>query len=90
MWQRIGGVLFFLALGVLIMSQSGLFSPVIGPGAAPVPPPGIEAWMPVLISFVLLFAAVWVILSGRYSDATQKWAFGAAGSILGYWLNTGR
>ena len=56
---------------------------------APEPVALLIALMPLLISVVLLGAALWVILARRYGDATQKWAFGAAGSILGYWLNTG-
>ena len=45
--------------------------------------------MPVVITFALLGASLWVILSRRYNDANQKWAFGVIGTIVGYWLNAG-
>jgi hypothetical protein len=38
------------------------------------------------VSGVILIAAGYVILSDAYPDATEKWAFGAIGIVLGYWL----
>ena len=43
-----------------------------------------------VITLVLLAASLWIILSNRYDDDVQKWAFGAMGSILGFWLGPGR
>ncbi|MBV8048423.1 MAG: hypothetical protein JO171_14815 [Paludibacterium sp.] len=44
-------------------------------------------WMPVIISIVVLLSALYVILlSAKYNDAEQKWAFGVVGTILGYWF----
>jgi len=43
--------------------------------------------MPVVVSIAVLGAALYVVLSGSYAEAAQKWAFGAIGTILGYWLN---
>jgi hypothetical protein len=40
----------------------------------------------VLVSLMVLIVAVYVILNNGYPDATTKWAFGAVGLILGYWL----
>ncbi len=42
--------------------------------------------MQVIISFVLLAAALYVILSKKFDTDTQKWAFGIVGTIVGYWL----
>ena len=43
--------------------------------------------MPVLISAAVLCSALYVVLSkDAYPDAHQKWAFGAVGTILGYWF----
>ncbi|MCR4299294.1 MAG: hypothetical protein NUV75_11210 [Gallionella sp.] len=42
--------------------------------------------MMVLVSFVVLFGSLYTILSGAYPDATQKWAYGSVGTILGFWL----
>lgn len=44
-------------------------------------------WMPVVISLLILLAALYVILSNNsYGDAQQKWAYGVIGTILGYWF----
>ncbi len=42
--------------------------------------------MMVVVSLLVLGSALYVILSQAYEDATQKWAFGAVGSIIGFWL----
>lgn len=39
-----------------------------------------------IISLVVLFSALYVILSGSYAESEQKWAFGAIGTIMGFWL----
>jgi hypothetical protein len=40
----------------------------------------------ILVSLALLAASLWVILSGNYDAGTQKWAYGIAGSMIGYWV----
>src|SRR5215831_1860232 len=76
--------------------QTAIGTPVPGPTPTPAPeyvaPPNgpsdvFRAAMPVVVTFVLLGASLWVILSRRYNDANQKWAFGVIGTIVGYWLN---
>ncbi|MCC6445554.1 MAG: hypothetical protein IT210_19125 [Armatimonadetes bacterium] len=42
--------------------------------------------MACLITFIMLTGTLYVILANRYDDSSQKWAYGAVGSILGYWL----
>jgi len=39
-----------------------------------------------VVTTILMFASLWIILSNRYEEDVQKWAFGAMGSILGFWL----
>lgn len=39
-----------------------------------------------IISSVVLSVALFVVLRDGYPDATIKWAFGAIGLVLGYWL----
>jgi len=39
-----------------------------------------------LISLIVLAAALYVILSNAYPDAHLKWAFGIVGVIIGYWI----
>jgi hypothetical protein len=44
------------------------------------------AWMAIGISLVVLGAGLYVVLSKKYSDDAQRWAFGAIGMVVGYWL----
>lgn len=55
----------------------------IAPNASFVP----NAFMPTLISVVLLAAALWVILSQRYTPTDRHWAYGALGTVVGFWLH---
>jgi hypothetical protein len=43
--------------------------------------------MMVIVSLLVLAGALYVILWGGYPDGTQKWAFGAVGTVVGFWLN---
>lgn len=45
-----------------------------------------RSYMPEVVTVVVLLAALFVILSRGYGDAEQKWAYGAIGTLLGYWL----
>ena len=40
----------------------------------------------IFFSAGLLISAVYVLLKGGYDEATQKWAIGIIGLVLGYWL----
>lgn len=46
----------------------------------------IELVARLVVSIAVLGAALYVILSDRFPDAQSKWAFGAVGTVLGYWL----
>jgi hypothetical protein len=41
-----------------------------------------------VVTFVILGAALCILLHPRYGDTQQKWAAGAVGIIIGYWLKT--
>lgn len=47
----------------------------------------LEPLMAALVSLALLATSLYIILSHTYDESAQKWAFGAAGSILGFWLS---
>jgi hypothetical protein len=38
------------------------------------------------VSILILCCALWVIMSSRFKSYEKNWAFGAIGTILGYWL----
>jgi hypothetical protein len=40
----------------------------------------------IVVSIAVLAAGLYIILSKGYEADSQKWAFGAVGTILGYWL----
>jgi hypothetical protein len=40
----------------------------------------------ILITVPVLFAALFVILSRRYAASEKHWAYGAVGTLLGFWL----
>ena len=71
---------FICVLGMLAITTLRLLPAAGLQGPQPV--------MQVLISVVVLGSALYVILSKKYPDATQKWAFGAVGMIVGFWLPT--
>ncbi len=50
----------------------------------------VNTIMRVVVSLVVLAAALYVILSQNYESDTQKWAFGAVGMVIGYWLPSNR
>ena len=44
--------------------------------------------MQIVVSLVVLGAALYVILSKQYETEAQKWASGVVGTVIGYWLRT--
>jgi len=38
------------------------------------------------VTLAVLASALYVILSGGYQESEQKWAFGAVGTVVGFWL----
>jgi hypothetical protein len=48
----------------------------------------VDESMPAFVSLIVLAASIYVILSGRYGEGQNKWAFGSVGMILGYWLRS--
>lgn len=39
-----------------------------------------------LLSLLILLSALYVVLARSYGPESQKWAFGAVGTIMGYWF----
>ena len=68
-------------LGLVLLTMSGYISEN---RALPMSNPRLA--MQIILSLVITAAGLFVILSQTYSDDAQKWAFGAVGTILGYWL----
>ena len=67
------GLLVLLVLGLTTQSGSGVSA-------------ASNETVSIVITFIVLAAALYIILSKKYPDDTQKWAFGIIGLIIGYWL----
>lgn len=86
MWLPIGlcvfGVGCLILLRIFLSFDAARFSD-------PFPGSSGEALQPVIsavVSFIVLAASSCIILSGAYDAGGQKRAYGAVGSIRGYWL----
>lgn len=86
MSKNIGFLLFLIA--IIAALAHFLFTTIAG-----APPVGmqedvtdVKLYVQLTISAVLGAASLWVILSKKYADDTLKWAFGAVGIIVGFWL----
>lgn len=87
-----------VALGLIIVPLLGAiswqyynFRPSYTAGEPFVPPFGLSnlpGLMPIIVSLVLLIAALWVILARRYTPTDRHWAYGAVGTIVGFWLHS--
>jgi hypothetical protein len=76
----VGGVLLLAGAGIGIEYASPslieLFLRGIKPGDIP----------RLALSAILLAAALFVILTKRYSPQDKHWAYGTIGTIVGFWL----
>lgn len=52
--------------------------------------PPTRTLMSVFVSVAILVSALYIILSKNYDGASEKWAFGAIGMIVGFWLKDGK
>ena len=76
------GLLSMAGVGALILLRSGAST---RPGATRGRADARLA-MQIVISLIVLGAGLWVILSGRYTPDAERWAAGAIGTVMGYWL----
>lgn len=60
-------------------------SPNLGGGAGLSPLFIVQAG----ITFILLIATLFVILSKRYDAGDKRWAYTTIGTIVGFWLKSG-
>ena len=79
-----------LAISTLALSLLGMITARFIP-RRPVPPSPVWGWDPrtimmVVVSIVVLASSLYIILSRKYEDDAEKFAYGAIGTIMGYWL----
>ena len=75
------GVLSTVGVGALILLRGGPSRPRVARGEGPA-----RLIMQIAISAVVLGSGLWVILSGHYNADAERWAAGAIGTVMGYWL----
>jgi len=75
------GIISILGSIYLVARRFG-FSPIVTKGEP------TDRMIQIIISFIILMAALYIILSRAYDADVQKWAFGIIGLIVGYWLPT--
>jgi len=46
----------------------------------------IKLCVKIVVSAIVLVASLYVILSQKFPDDYNKWAFGMTGLVVGYWL----
>ncbi len=79
------GAVTVIGLGILLLSQRGgarraTRTPQLRPEDQ------VRRVMQIVVSFLILGAGLWVLLSGRYGAEAMHWAAGATGTVMGYWL----
>ena len=90
-----------LAVGTVIVALVGLLmyrgltrsepsSPFLMKRSAMRDPALFRNLMMFLVTVAVGASSLYVILSGKFDNGTQKWAFGAVGSMIGFWLRPGR
>lgn len=42
-----------------------------------------------VVTLPVMLCALYVIIAPTYGDADKKWAYGAVGTLLGFWLGAG-
>ncbi|MEO6803489.1 MAG: hypothetical protein ABI197_09640 [Granulicella sp.] len=55
-------------------------------GSVTAMPLDVPTVMRVLVTIAILAAALFIVLAQHHDAEQQKWAYGAIGTILGYWL----
>jgi hypothetical protein len=50
---------------------------------------GWSTSLPLVVTLVPFLGAVYLIVSGNLSAIEQRWVYGTAAAILGYWLKPG-
>lgn len=77
-WLAIVAVVFLVG-NWLWRSRAGGIRAAGGSGEPPF-------WMRVTVTLVFAAASLYIILSPDFPEPEKKWAFGVAGTVLGYWL----
>jgi hypothetical protein len=80
----IPGLVACVGIGALMLISGRRRGLAASRSIAPADP--LQRGMQVAVSVVVLGAGLWVILSGRYDADPQRWASGAIGTVVGYWL----
>jgi hypothetical protein len=97
--QNLGGIAFMIRTGVLIALTTGflIFPYIRGDEPATIDKEGrpisikqisdlTKLIMQAVVSAAILCCALYIVLSHEYQAQDKHWAYGAMGTILGYWM----
>lgn len=68
------------------MRQTPFLSPLSALLIGSTPPGPSVPPFSVMVSFIVLLAALWVILSKWYPPEVEHWAYAMVGTVVGFWL----
>ena len=77
-----------LALHLETLGLRGGFEFDVAPAHLTAAELGLDILMRIIVSLVLLLAALWVVLSQRYQPTDRHWAYGIIGTVVGFWLHS--
>jgi hypothetical protein len=77
------GLLATAGVGALILLRSGTKPARQGTARDAT---NVRLVMQIVISLIILGAGLWAILSGHSGPDSERWASGAIGTVMGYWL----
>lgn len=49
-------------------------------------PKSVQLVMAVIVSCAVLVSSLYIILSQQFDESSQKWAYGAIGTVIGFWF----
>lgn len=79
------GLPVFTLIALALVGRMKTFVNTAGITASTLPI-DIRLIMQIVVSALVLVAGLGIILFGNYGPDDKKWAYGAVGLVLGYWL----
>jgi hypothetical protein len=86
--MKFGLPVFLVCVAALAVTMFLPGAQIISGATQPAAQLNVRLWVSIIISFLILLAGLFVILSKKYPADQQNWAFASVGTVVGYWLPT--
>jgi hypothetical protein len=88
-------IIICLAVGIIVFLVHGRLKDYAFPVIRSAPPARessnvTKSRVQIALTFVLLLASLYVVLSGQFMANDKHWAFGTMGTLLGFWFRPGK